>query len=236
MTTGDAILAKAKEHLGEPYIFGARAPMANATWRGPWDCAEFASWIVYHATGILYGAEPEDNPMLADAYTGFWAEHSYDDGTRIPIEKAVTIPGAMLLRIPDHRTGHIAISDGEGGTVEAHSRARGVTTAHVAGRRWDCGVLVPGVAYGQGEREMPTPYKPPCFVVLRLTWPLMRGNMTRKVQSVLVQAGFHPGAIDGIYGPQTAWAVKQFQADRGLVVDGEVGPQTREAMGISAGG
>ncbi len=39
---GREILDIALLHVGEDYILGARAPLNNANWRGPWDCAEFA--------------------------------------------------------------------------------------------------------------------------------------------------------------------------------------------------
>jgi peptidoglycan hydrolase-like protein with peptidoglycan-binding domain len=40
---------------------------------------------------------------------------------------------------------------------------------------------------------------------------------------------------DGIVGPQTRRAIRQFQRANGLVVDGVVGPQTLAALGLSAG-
>jgi Transglycosylase-like domain/Putative peptidoglycan binding domain len=40
---------------------------------------------------------------------------------------------------------------------------------------------------------------------------------------------------DGIVGPQTRRAIRQFQRANGLTVDGVVGPQTLAALGLSAG-
>ena len=37
---------------------------------------------------------------------------------------------------------------------------------------------------------------------------------------------FNPGPVDGIFGPMTATAVRAYQGDRGIAVDGIVGDQT----------
>jgi peptidoglycan hydrolase-like protein with peptidoglycan-binding domain len=41
-------------------------------------------------------------------------------------------------------------------------------------------------------------------------------------------------SADGVFGPQTADAVKKFQRDHGLTADGIVGPATADAMGLAA--
>lgn len=215
-------------HVGEKYILGARAPLGNKAWKGPWDCAEFASWCTFQASGIIYGAEPKDDPLLADAYTGYWAEHASRDNALVSVEDAVRIPGAVLLRVPmDRRTGHIAISDGLGGTIEAHSLKRGVVKERAVGRRWDYGVLVPNIEYQMTEDlisiDSPTN-------ILRLNKILMFGTKVRKVQRALIKLGYSPGKADGIYGPQTAYAVRQFQLDNNLVPDGEVGEITMKEL------
>lgn len=226
--TGEAALALALDHLEEKYVLGARAPMANSKWTGPWDCAEFVSWCLYQASGILYGTRPANDPIRADAYTGYWWEQAHADRATIDINTAATIEGAILLRAPSAQAiGHIAFSDGKGGTVEAHSTARGVIRGQATNRRWDCGVLVPGVSYFQGEQTVVL--TAPAFV-LRVTDPLTRGPNVRKVQRALADAGFFPGRADGIYGPQTAHAVQQFQNANGLVPDGEAGPATFKAL------
>jgi len=40
------------------------------------------------------------------------------------------------------------------------------------------------------------------------------------VQRELQAAGYTPGSVDGVYGPQTAQAIRAYQANNGLVADG----------------
>ena len=228
--TGDDVLARARLHLGETYVLGARAPLANAGWRGPWDCAEFVSWCVFQASGIVYGARPRNDPMLADAFTGFWADDADAGGNAVTVEEAAAIAGAAVLRKPvGGQIGHIVVSDGQGGSVEAHSSARGVVADRLSGRRWDLGILVPGIRYFRAETlprlEVPAG-------ILRLTTPLMRGERIRKLQQRLEALKLATGTADGVFGPQTATAVRTFQARAGLLADGEVGAATWSELGL----
>lgn len=55
-------------------------------------------------------------------------------------------------------------------------------------------------------------------------------SSTQGVQLALAELGYNPGPADGLDGPKTEEAVRQFQADHSLDVDGVVGPHTREAL------
>jgi hypothetical protein len=62
---------------------------------------------------------------------------------------------------------------------------------------------------------------------LYLTTPFLRGEDVSVVQQKLFDLGYtQVGEIDGIFGPLTDGAVKAFQSDEGLLVDGVVGPIT----------
>ena len=52
------------------------------------------------------------------------------------------------------------------------------------------------------------------------------GEAVRELQIALQETGNDPGPIDGVFGSQTEAAVKAFQAERGITVDGIVGPIT----------
>ena len=58
-----------------------------------------------------------------------------------------------------------------------------------------------------------------------------RGNDVRWLQYELTQRGYHL-ICDGIFGAKTDQAVRAFQANNKLVVDGIVGPLTRSKMGV----
>ncbi len=61
---------------------------------------------------------------------------------------------------------------------------------------------------------------------LYLRSPFFRGDDVRELQAYLNSLGFHAGREDGIYGPDTDRAVRLFQQDSGLPVDGVTGSST----------
>lgn len=71
-------------------------------------------------------------------------------------------------------------------------------------------------------------------IALHLTSPLMRGQAVLEVQKRLTALGYAPGIPDGAYGPTTVAAVRAFQKDHNLTVDGFVGPRTLAALEAAA--
>jgi peptidoglycan hydrolase-like protein with peptidoglycan-binding domain len=55
-------------------------------------------------------------------------------------------------------------------------------------------------------------------------------RQVRAIQRRLRTLGYAPGPVDGRFGPLTQHAVTAFQADHGLVPDGEVGPKTHARL------
>lgn len=47
------------------------------------------------------------------------------------------------------------------------------------------------------------------------------------IQEKLIEKGFNPGEVDGQIGPKTKEAIKKFQSENGLTVDGIAGPKTK---------
>lgn len=149
--TGEDVLRLCESQLGRPYQH-VNVPKGDRLYRGPFDCAELASWAV----GVLIGKPPGMGRYFgcsredADAFSGFWLDDTKRYGTPITPEEAFGIPGAVLLRRARlGKMGHVAVSDGLGMTVEAHSKMLGVCRRTVQGRVWDLACLVPGITYSE---------------------------------------------------------------------------------------
>lgn len=82
----------------------------------------------------------------------------------------------------------------------------------------------------------PDPQRPsaPAFPgrLLRLRSPWLRGGDAREWQARMRERGWRID-VDGIYGPQSASVCRRFQREKGLTVDGIVGPKTWEAAWIA---
>ena len=63
-----------------------------------------------------------------------------------------------------------------------------------------------------------------------------RGQEVRQIQSKLRELGLYSGSIDGIYGTATQKAVRQFQKNCGLTVDGIAGRKTLLYLGLGSSG
>ena len=69
--------------------------------------------------------------------------------------------------------------------------------------------------------------------VLKVTKPLMCGDDVKALQTALIERNYHCGAngADGTYGRLTAYAVRCFQASKGLIVNGRADRYTIAALG-----
>lgn len=232
--SGAGLLKRAREHIGEKYVH-VTVPKDDPNWRGPWDCAELVSWAVYQESGKLYGCVDNNAPpATAEAYTGAWKRDLEAVGKRVSVEEAAATVGGIVLRYPSgpKAMGHIAICDGNGGTVEAKGSRYGVIADTVQGRPWDAGMLIPGISYQSGP---PIKVVPPSFIYAADA-PNMDKAVVTRIQQALASKGFDPGLIDGEFGPNTRAAVLEFQQSQGMVADGVVGPETAAALGVSITG
>lgn len=229
MANGKDFLALAKQHIGEKYVFGASAPLNNANYRGPWDCAEFASWIVFQASGKTVGVKS------GNAWTGHWKTDSKTLCKIISIDEAAKTYGAILLRSPGFKNieiGHIAFSDGNGGTIEAKSAKDGVVASVIKGRQWEMGLLIKGVTY-ETKASLKFEYSEPPYS-FRVKAPLMKHAVVQQAKAALARLGMYGGPINEEYDTDMAQAVSNYQKANGLTIDGIMGKETIKALKLRA--
>ena len=61
------------------------------------------------------------------------------------------------------------------------------------------------------------------------------GNTVRRVQEGLARLGYRPGPVDGIAGAQTREAIRAYQRDHGLLVDGHATPELADHISAQPG-
>jgi peptidoglycan hydrolase-like protein with peptidoglycan-binding domain len=62
---------------------------------------------------------------------------------------------------------------------------------------------------------------------------ILRPRSVQEIQWRLRGYGYYFGPVDGVWGQGTEAAIERFQRSRGLQVDGQPGPQTVAALGLS---
>jgi len=102
--------------------------------------------------------------------------------------------------------------DGIIGTQTKKAMVKGVQTE--LNKQFGKGLVVDGL-YGPKTKS--------AFVNVRYG---AQGNLTYLIQAALYSKGFDTGGVDAIFGSKTRSAVRQFQSDNGLSVDGIVGENT----------
>jgi cell wall-associated NlpC family hydrolase len=129
---------------GDPYVWGAEANVSDADPHA-FDCSELIQWAAGRA-----GVELPDGSW--NQYLAMEQAHS-----TMSVDQALHTPGALLFSFSSTPTAgagrpsqaHVAISLGDGRTIEAQSPETGVGV-HQAGHRFNYAAVVPGLAGGPG--------------------------------------------------------------------------------------
>jgi len=124
---------------------------------------------------------------------------------------------------------HVGLYIGNDTVIEAHGTIEGVITSKLTDKKWTFYGELKDVQY-DGMEPSPDPEPSPGW---RPT--IRRGNKGADViecQTMLTRLGYDIGScgIDGDFGRATESAVKEFQRDHKLVVDGVVGPMTWDEL------
>ncbi|MCU0695563.1 MAG: peptidoglycan-binding protein [Myxococcaceae bacterium] len=122
--TTQEFLWNALGQQGKSYVFGAETNLNDPNPQ-TFDCSELVEWAAARA-GVRF---PDGSAAQIDA------------ARPMSVEEALRTPGALL-----YRPGHIAISLGDGRTIEARGRRYGVGIFSAEGRGWTRAGTIPGLS------------------------------------------------------------------------------------------
>ena len=132
------------------------------------------------------------------------------------------LPGTAVFQVSKGRRTHIGLYVGDGKVIEARGTRSGVIESDLS--EWDEWGKLSAVDYSGVE---------PDVVMVDTVKTLRKGDGGLTVtwlQEMLLAAGYELGKADGIFGAKTEAAVRAFQRDSGLDVDGIAGKMTLAAM------
>lgn len=137
-----AFLDSATAQAGDRYVFGATASIDDAD-PDTFDCSELVKW----AAG-RHGVDVPD---------GTWLQYLdlKSEGATMSVEEAINTPGALLFSFPSEpqpgqgrpSSAHVAISLGDGRTIEAANPRKGVIFGEAEGR-FNFAGFIPGLTDG----------------------------------------------------------------------------------------
>ena len=158
MVNVETVVGLALAQQGDRYVGNAEADPANPN-PSEWDCSELVQWACDRA-GVT--------PAMPD---GSWLQQRWcsSQGQIISVDQAIATRGALLFNhrdadgnpvdpgpaCPPHA--HVAVSLGDGTTIEAMGTKYGVLVASARNRSWTAGALIPGCTYGAAPAPAPTP-------------------------------------------------------------------------------
>ena len=189
------------------------------------DCSGLFSWAFKKLGGTMY----HGSDTMYRKYCVNKGELSKGKRT----DRGTLKPGTAVFVWNGSSYSHVGLYVGDGIVIEAMGTIKGVTTTKVTAGKWTHWGELQGVDYSDNpdvknqNTELSNAGK---------NWPTLRrgskGDSVRECQTLLEKAGYSVGScgIDGDFGRATLAAVKAFQADHGLVVDGIVGPVTRKEL------
>lgn len=131
--------------------------------------------------------------------------------------------GDYLFDGTDDNKWHVGYAVSEKYAIEAQNHDVGVTKTVITDRPWKYATRPDWY-----EKE-----KPVLTRELKLTDPYMTGDDVRTAQELLIEKGYNPGKVDGIFGKNTEIASKNFKHDNGLNdKTGTIGKKTAEKLGF----
>ena len=186
------------------------------------DCSGLFSWAFKQLGGYMYhGSDTMYRKYCTDK--GELKKGKRTDGATLK-------PGTAVFVWNGKKYSHVGLFVGGDTVIEAMGTINGVTTSKVTAGKWThwgelTGVLYENAESAVSENSDPVQVQPAGKAMLRKG---SKGDAVRELQTMLLKLGYDlgPCGIDGDFGKATEAAVRNFQSDHRLAVDGVVGKNT----------
>lgn len=145
-----------------------------------------------------------------------------------PIATIPEIPGLAV-----RKDGHVGYYIGNGEVIEAMGFAKGIVLTKLKERPWTDWYEFPGIEYVSSSEQKPKEEEEEKLKEYKMGSRTLRkgysGTDVKELQELLLELDYET-PNDGHYDDKTIIAVKEFQKDNNLVVDGLAGKKTFAAL------
>lgn len=254
-SSGSDSAAPSERPSGKPARASAQ-PTASAT-TGPIGVSLAPDWVSTalerDKSGYFLTVDATSDPDVYDGRLSFREPDGAVDNSQF-LTLTLTGPSSMTVRWADasEQTGSFVVN-GDGAKAVTLVLGQGcVDTLPADAAPDNCAFRPRKANVVATETASPTPEVSSTFVVpatdeamsylcstssddlARVTSVKSDAFAVAVLQVALIQIGYDPGPVDGRYGPQSKEAVRGYQADAGLEVDGLVGPKTWTSLQAAA--
>ena len=207
------------------------------------DCSGLFSWAFRQLGGYMYHG--------SDTMYRKYCVNKGDLKRGKRTDSATLKPGTAVFVWNGRKYSHVGLYIGDGTVIEAMGTINGVTTSKVTAGKWKHWGELTGVCYENADSAFLSNSASLSFISTEAEGgaeksprrsdvssgkPTLRkgskGETVKEMQTMLLKLGYDLGScgIDGDFGKCTDAAVRKFQKDQGLAVDGICGPKTRTAL------
>lgn len=190
------------------------------------DCSGLFTWAFKQLGGTMYHGSDTMYKKWCTNH-GQLKKGKRSDGKELK-------PGTAVFVWNGKTYSHVGLFVGGDVVVEAMGTQNGVTTSKVSASKWTYWGELKGVDFGDTVQEPVQQTTPPQNTV-EIPITIRKGSSgvtVTKAQNILHKLGYDlgPYGIDGKFGAKTEAAIRKFQKDHNLVVDGIVGKNTWTAL------